>query len=304
MDCSVKIKDYSLRLAVIYRPPPSKANRLKSSTFLTEEFSQFLLRYASADKNIILTGDLNFHLDDPSKKDTVKFNDILHSFGMMQHVTESTHKGRHILDVVITRDTVDTVSDVVVINPKLSDHYAVIFNARASKPALPQKMSVDATAKEVEKWLNEHQFTKYTSFFQDYVGADILRLTRDDLIQICGLADSIRLENLLLSRPIRTVGPRLTLFMRVGSDTMYHAVYLEQLSCQELIQEIADLPEIVGNRDSISNICMQEPTSKIPLYLTDKVVRYELQDKSRFMVEISSDTKNEDNVRVTLKREE
>ncbi|KAH3840541.1 hypothetical protein DPMN_113991, partial [Dreissena polymorpha] len=131
-------------------------------------------------------------------------------------------------------------------------------------------MSVDATAKEVEKWLNEHQFTKYTSFFQDYVGADILRLTRDDLIQICGLADSIRLENLLLSRPIRTVGPRLTLFMRVGSDTMYHAVYLEQLSCQELIQEIADLPEIVGNRDSISNICMQEPTSKIPLYLTDK----------------------------------
>lgn len=31
-------------------------------------------------------------------------------------------------------------------------------------------------------------------------GADILRLTRDDLIQICGLADGIRLFNALHSK--------------------------------------------------------------------------------------------------------
>jgi len=147
MDCSVKIKDYSLRLAVIYRPPPSNNNGLKSSTFLEEEWSQFLSKYATTDKNIILTGDLNFHLDDPSDKDTLKFNNILHSFGMMQHVKEPTHVRGHTLDVVITRDTVDTVFNVVVTDPGLSvssgniskDHYAVIFNARASKPAPVRK---------------------------------------------------------------------------------------------------------------------------------------------------------------------
>ena len=31
-------------------------------------------------------------------------------------------------------------------------------------------------------------------------GADLLRLTRDDLIQICGLADGIRLNNALQSK--------------------------------------------------------------------------------------------------------
>ena len=32
------------------------------------------------------------------------------------------------------------------------------------------------------------------------LGADLLRLTRDDLIQICGLADGIRLNNALQAR--------------------------------------------------------------------------------------------------------
>jgi len=31
-------------------------------------------------------------------------------------------------------------------------------------------------------------------------GADLLRLTRDELIQICGLADGIRLDNALQAK--------------------------------------------------------------------------------------------------------
>ncbi|KAH3883226.1 hypothetical protein DPMN_007180 [Dreissena polymorpha] len=66
---------------------------------------------------------------------------------MMQHVKEPTHVRGHILDVVITRDTVGTVSNVVVTDPELSvslgsiskDHNAVIFNAKASKPAPVRK---------------------------------------------------------------------------------------------------------------------------------------------------------------------
>ncbi|KAH3793890.1 hypothetical protein DPMN_147414 [Dreissena polymorpha] len=66
---------------------------------------------------------------------------------MMQHVKEPTHVRGHTLDVVITRDTEDTVSNVDVTDPGHSvssgnisyDHYAVILNARASKPANVRK---------------------------------------------------------------------------------------------------------------------------------------------------------------------
>ena len=46
--------------------------------------------------------------------------------------------------------------------------------------------------------------------FFTQTGADLLRLTRDDLIQICGLADGIRLNNALQARNVR---PRLTLYI-------------------------------------------------------------------------------------------
>jgi hypothetical protein len=36
LDCKIAIKNYSMRLAVVYRPPPSKGNELKTSVFLEE----------------------------------------------------------------------------------------------------------------------------------------------------------------------------------------------------------------------------------------------------------------------------
>ena len=59
MDCN----DFSLRIAVVYRPPPTQENGLKTNVFLEQEWPQFLAKYARIDKNIIITGDLNFHLD-------------------------------------------------------------------------------------------------------------------------------------------------------------------------------------------------------------------------------------------------
>ena len=61
MDCNVVISDYLLRLAVVYRPPQHK-NGLKTTVFLEQELSEFLVKYATIDKNIIITGDLNFIL--------------------------------------------------------------------------------------------------------------------------------------------------------------------------------------------------------------------------------------------------
>lgn len=143
LDCNAVISGFSLRIVVIYRPPPSKENGLKTSVFLDDEWPKFLEKFVTLDKHFILTGDLNIHLDTTENHETLKFNNTMQSCGMQQHVTDPTHFRGHILDVVITRDTGSTVSNIQVSDPGLSDnsgkvsrdHFAVTFNAVAAKPA-------------------------------------------------------------------------------------------------------------------------------------------------------------------------
>ena len=59
MDCSLNINGFVLKLAVVYRPPPSSANGFKTSEFLADEWPAFLSEYATFDKDIIIVGDLN-----------------------------------------------------------------------------------------------------------------------------------------------------------------------------------------------------------------------------------------------------
>ena len=49
-------------------------------------------------------------------------------------------------------------------------------------------------------WMLQHLQYKWPFPLHCYVGSDLLKLTRDDLVQICGPADGIRLFNALKSR--------------------------------------------------------------------------------------------------------
>ena len=76
MDCNVVISDYSLRLAVVYIPPSTQKNGLKT----------FILTFHQI--GILLSS-----------------NSVLQSCGMLQHMKEPTHFLEHTLDVVIARET-------------------------------------------------------------------------------------------------------------------------------------------------------------------------------------------------------
>ncbi|XP_045210063.1 transcription factor CP2-like [Mercenaria mercenaria] len=157
----------------------------------------------------------------------------------------------------------------------------------------PHNLTAEAGATEVKSWLQFNRFSQYVNVFQNFSGADLLRLTRDDLIQICGLADGIRLNNALQSRTVR---PRLTLYMCQEPGTVYHAVYLEQLTSQELVQKISELVKIDAYR--IGQIYVQGPSS-IHILLSDEVVR-NLQEQSRYWIEIMKE-ENSDLVKILLK---
>lgn len=61
------------------------------------------------------------------------------------------------------------------------------------------KSDLHCVDRQLNGWNNSDE-NGATLFYIISLGADLLRLNRDDLIQICGLADGIRLNNALQSK--------------------------------------------------------------------------------------------------------
>lgn len=76
-----------IRLLVLYRPPPSKKNKLSKAMFL-EEFADLLERRSLASGKLIIVGDFNFHW---GGNDAADFKDLLASFNLTQHVVGETN---------------------------------------------------------------------------------------------------------------------------------------------------------------------------------------------------------------------
>ena len=147
-DYHVMIHGVTFRLCIIYRPPPSKRNGLVNTVFF-DQWSAYLDIVMLDSHNIIITGDLNFHLDNPAELDVRRFSETLADRGMTQLVKFPTHRGGHILDVVIVRETGSIISALpTVYDPCLcdkqgnisGDHLAVRFAVHASKPARLRKV--------------------------------------------------------------------------------------------------------------------------------------------------------------------
>lgn len=142
MDCQVTYGSTVVRVAVVYRPPPSKANGLTCSGFLAE-WPQFLDRFAAMSTNTYIIGDTNFHIDNPKDSAAKTFLGAISTCGMQQHVSEPTHVRGHTLDIVISKDNDSSISNVTVRDPGLSDqdgnlsgdHFAVLFDTSLKKPS-------------------------------------------------------------------------------------------------------------------------------------------------------------------------
>jgi len=81
----------------IYRPPPSKSNKLTDVMFYSE-FHDLLEFVNTLQGKSVLLGDFNFHYDDQLRYSTVRMMDILSTFGLEQSVKEPTHRSGHIID--------------------------------------------------------------------------------------------------------------------------------------------------------------------------------------------------------------
>ena len=101
-----------------------------------DEFTDFIERVAAFAAPIIIVGDINLQLDDPSASTTASFNDILGDADLTQHVTGATHRAGHTLDVLITQS--DAIMSVTVDQSgAISDHSLIIANIVSGHAILP-----------------------------------------------------------------------------------------------------------------------------------------------------------------------
>ena len=132
-DLCVTYNNFSARFVTVYRPPPSKINKLTNGMFF-EEFSSMLELLNNCQRPLLLCGDFNFHVDDDSDREALKFIDHLDSSNLVQRVNEPTHRKGHTLDLIITRSESNLIRDTRVIPDIYSDHRVVTCKINCSKP--------------------------------------------------------------------------------------------------------------------------------------------------------------------------
>ena len=81
----------------------------------------------------------NMHIDDAADADSFKFQDLLESVGLRQHVTQATHIHGHTLDLIITRYSDQIIKSQPYVDRFISDHASVICDLLPAKPVMSIK---------------------------------------------------------------------------------------------------------------------------------------------------------------------
>ncbi|XP_075870074.1 transcription factor CP2-like protein 1 isoform X1 [Nelusetta ayraudi] len=135
-----------------------------------------------------------------------------------------------------------------------------------------------SSPQDTQQWLQQHRFSPFSRLLFSFSGADLLRMSREDLIQICGPADGIRLFNTLKGRCLQ---PRLTIYvcqqqarrqphLKPGGGDIYRALYLEEPTLLDLCEKIATLYSIAPQQ--ITHIYWQKADG-IHVLVCDEVVQ-------------------------------
>ena len=136
LQTTVTLPHRTLHFFSIYRPPPSRKNKLTDKMFL-DQCPDFLEYVNSLSGDVLLVGDLNVHFDRPSDPFTAKVNEVLYMFDLTQSVKEPTHRCGHTLDCVIHKNDSDCVHSVCVTHAIESDHACIVTQLNVSRPPPP-----------------------------------------------------------------------------------------------------------------------------------------------------------------------
>ncbi|XP_028982641.1 transcription factor CP2 isoform X2 [Diachasma alloeum] len=152
----------------------------------------------------------------------------------------------------------------------------------------PLELAADASAVQTCAWLRANRFQAFEAVFSNFTAADILKLSRNDLIQICGLANGIRLFNALQAKPPT---PKLTLYVAIegSGPPMWHVVNLQSLTSSALASEIIATFNLPNDR---LHLVLLQIAQGIHAFVSDVLVA-NLKDECMYLVEIIRDPSSE-----------
>ncbi|XP_037832024.1 transcription factor CP2-like protein 1 [Kryptolebias marmoratus] len=169
-------------------------------------------------------------------------------------------------------------------------------------PGCSDHLLPSSSPQDTQQWLHRHRFAPFSRLFSSFSGADLLRMSREDLIQICGPADGIRLFNTMKRKSVQ---PRLTIYVcqqqsrsqtNVKPGDVYHALYLEERTLMDLSEKIAVLYNITPQQ--ITQIYRQKTTG-IHILVSNEMVQ-NFREEASFIISTIRD-ENSDGYHVVLK---
>lgn len=122
-------------------------------------------------------------------------------------------------------------------------------------------VTVHSSCTEVASWLVANRFGLFLKTFTNFSGSDLLRLSKKELIEICGLLDGIRLYNSLHNQPIK---PKRVLYVCNEGSEIFHSIYLYDVTLRELLREVSaiaanDYPRLIRTSDLEGGEQPQQP---------------------------------------------
>ncbi|XP_018394130.1 PREDICTED: transcription factor CP2-like protein 1, partial [Cyphomyrmex costatus] len=177
-------------------------------------------------------------------------------------------------------------ADVSLTARKAASPQQLIEFIKIGAPCLTE-LPPDANATQTTAWLRASRFNAFESTFASFSASDILRLSREDLIQICGVADGIRLFNTLHSK---APTPKLTLYFSLESNgSLWRVAYLDSLTSTALTNKLLNALNLPHDR--LHSILFLGPQG-IHVLVTDELVA-NMKDESMYLVETIKDPGSE-----------
>ena len=108
----------------IYYPPYSGHNLIPNNMFIDDP-TEWLAEALLNDKNIIIIGDFNIHINKRDDEDVTSFMNTIEGLGLQQHVNFSTHRMGNTFDLVLTESSEPFNIETVLPGYYISGHCTV-----------------------------------------------------------------------------------------------------------------------------------------------------------------------------------
>ena len=115
------------------------------------EFESYLDETVLVQEMLCITGDFNLHVDDPDDTYGCQFNDLLSSYGLINHVTFPTHQAGHTLNLVITQNNQELELGSIKPGYYLSDHCFVCADIVIPQPDVQNRKLSYCKLKSINK---------------------------------------------------------------------------------------------------------------------------------------------------------